>query len=82
VEGGCGQAAGEAQKKVEEAAARLALSSDRPEKEAGGKLLAEAREDLNFVLSADPVHNPDYASSILENVRAKAAQVAPAHAQK
>ena len=73
---------GETQKKIEEAAARLAPLPDSPEKQAGAKLLAEAREDLNFVVSANPVHNPDYASSILENVRSKAARVAQAHAQK
>ena len=73
---------GETQKKVEEAAARLALLPDSPEKEAGARLLDEAREDLDFVVAANPVHNPEYASSILENVRSKAAQVAQAHAQK
>ena len=73
---------GEAQKKVEEAAARLAPLPDSPEKEAGAKLLAEAREDLKFVVAANPVHNPEYASSILENVCSKAAKVAQAHAQK
>ena len=49
---------------------------------AGAKLLAEAREDLKFVVAANPVHNPEYASSILENVCSKAAQVAQAHAPK
>jgi nitrate/TMAO reductase-like tetraheme cytochrome c subunit len=73
---------GDTQKKVEEAAARLAPLPDSPEKEAGARLLAEAREDLEFVMSANPVHNPEYASSILESVRSKAAQVAQAHAQK
>jgi nitrate/TMAO reductase-like tetraheme cytochrome c subunit len=73
---------GQAQKAVEEAAARLAALPDAPEKEAGAKLLAEAREDLKFVVAANPVHNPEYASSILENVCSKAAQVAQAHAPK
>lgn len=72
---------GDAQKRVDEAA-RLALLPDSPEKEAGARLLAEAREDLKFVVSANPVHNPEYASSILENVRSKAAKAAQAHAQK
>jgi hypothetical protein len=73
---------GNAQKKVDEAAARLAPLPDSPEKEGGAKLLAEAQEDLKFVVAADPVHNPEYASSILENVCSKAAKVAQAHAQK
>ena len=72
----------ETQKKVEAAAARLAPLPDPPEKEAGAGLPAEARENLGFVLSAHPVHNPDYASSILENVRSKAAEAAQASAQK
>jgi nitrate/TMAO reductase-like tetraheme cytochrome c subunit len=77
-----GKMVSETQKKIEEAAARLALLPDSPEKQAAAKLLAEAREDLSFVVSANPVHNPNYASSILENVRSKVAQVAQAHAQK
>jgi hypothetical protein len=72
----------DSQKKLDEAAARLALLPDSPEKAAGGRLLADAREELNFVIAAGPVHNPDYAAAILENVRSQAAKVAPAHAQK
>ena len=73
---------GQAQKAVDGAAARLAPLADSPEKEAGAKLLAEAREELKFVVAANPVHNPEYASSILENVCSTAAKVAQAHAEK